>query len=65
MSLSLNFSMRSWEIQLSIMTALVFRPVWITWSRPGESGFLARFLCFVLRAGRNTNRIASEVETAP
>ncbi len=51
MGLTINLNAPRWEIQLAILTQLEFRPVLIRWSRPAERGFMARFLCFVLRCG--------------
>lgn len=51
MALTVNLSTARWEIQVSVLTQLAIRPVWLRWSRPGDRGFLAKFLFFAVRYG--------------
>lgn len=53
MTLNLNLSTRRWELQLALVYQLEYWPVLVRWSNISESGFIFKFLIFVLRFGKD------------
>ncbi len=53
MGVTLSFSTRRAELAVSILYQLEYRPVLTRWRTVEEQGFIAKFLCFVVRYIRN------------
>lgn len=53
MGLTVNLNTGRWEVQVSFLWQIEYWPVLVRWSTPEETGFLWKFLCLVVRFGRD------------
>ena len=53
MGMTVNLNSARWEVQVSFLWQIEYWPVLIRWRTAEETGFLWKFLCFVVRYGRD------------
>ncbi|MCK6450342.1 MAG: hypothetical protein L6R19_05730 [Alphaproteobacteria bacterium] len=53
MGLTVNLNTARWELQVSFLWQIEYWPVLVRWKNPEETGFLWKFLCFVVRFGKD------------